>query len=213
LTLLAFPAILILPMDGPRTSSVSAILLAAGKSVRMGQNKLLMPFDGGTIIGRTLDNLIRSQAGEIIVVLGAKATEIRAVIGERKVVTVLNPDYARGMSTSLQTGLNMVSKLTRFILVALGDQPLITTRTFDRLIEAALASDKGLIVPVYRGRRGNPITLSAGYIPDIRRFTGDVGGRELLARYPGDVLEVSVDDPGVLVNINTLDEYTRLVGR
>jgi molybdenum cofactor cytidylyltransferase len=200
-------------MNEPRTPFVSAILLAAGKSERMGQNKLLMPFDGGTIIGRTLDNLIRSHAGEIIVVLGAKAAEINTAIGEREVVMVLNPNYARGMSTSLQTGLSMVSKRARFILVALGDQPLITTHTYDRLIEAALASDKGLIVPAYQGRRGNPITFSAGYIPDIRRFTGDVGGRELLARYPADILEVPVEDPGVLANINTLDEYARFVGR
>jgi molybdenum cofactor cytidylyltransferase len=200
-------------MNTSQASFVSAILLAAGKSQRMGQNKLLMPFDGGTIIERTLDNLLRSGVREVIVVLGAKGVEINAAIGEREVVVVLNPNYARGMSTSLQTGLNMVSKMARFILVALGDQPLITTATYDRLVEAALASNKGLIVPVYQGQRGNPITLSAGYLPDIRHFTGDVGGRELLARNPTDILEVPVDDPGVLANINTLDEYARFVGR
>ena len=178
----------------------------------MGRNKLLMPFQGGTVIGRTLDNLLASKAGEIVVVLGARAQEMGKAMGERPVTLVLNPDYARGMSTSLITGLGMVSKRAKFIMVALGDQPLVTHRTYNKLIEAALATDKGIIVPVFKKQRGNPILIHAGYIPDVRRFTGDVGGRELLTANPEDVLEVKVPDEGIIININTVEEYEKHIG-
>lgn len=190
-----------------KTHLVSAILLAAGKSERMGQNKLLLPWLGGTIIGRTLDNLIASQVREVVVVLGSRAQEMSQAIGGRKVIQVLNPNYAGGMSTSLDTGLGMVGSQARWVMVALADQPLIPTETYDRLIEAALASDKGIIVPTYKNRRGNPIILASVYIPELLRLAGDVGGRELLERYPRDVLEVPVEAEGVVININTMDEY------
>ena len=117
-------------MSEAKTSLVSAILLAAGKSERMGQNKLLLPFGGRTVIQRTLDSLIASRVGEVIVVRGSKAQEINQSIGGRRALVVLNPNYAKGMSTSLITGLGMVNSQARFVMVALGDQPLITPRVF-----------------------------------------------------------------------------------
>ena len=195
-----------------KTPRVSAILLAAGKSERMGQNKLLMPFGDGTVVGRTLDNLLASRAAEVVVVLGSRSHEMGEAIGKRDVTLVLNPNYARGMSTSLITGLQMVSKQAKFVMVALGDQPFVTTMTYDKLIEAALTTDKGIVVPAYRKKRGNPILIHAGYIPEALLFTGDVGGRELLSSYPKDVLEVKVPDEGVLINVNTPEEYARHIG-
>jgi len=197
-------------MSEAKTPLVSAILLAAGKSERMGQqNKLLLPFGGQTVIQRTLDNLTASRAGEVIVVLGSKAQEINQSIGHRRVVSVLNPNYARGMSTSLISGLGMVGSRARFILVALGDQPLITTQVYNRLIDAALDTDKGIVLPTYKGERGNPIIISTRYRDDLLRQTGDVGGRELLRKYPADVLEVPVECEGVIININTREEYEK----
>jgi molybdenum cofactor cytidylyltransferase len=192
---------------------ISVILLAAGKSERMGRNKLLMPFEGGTVIGRTLDNLQASRAGEIVVVLGARAQEMGAAIGNRPVSLVLNPNYTRGMSTSLITGLQMVSKQAKYALVALGDQPFVTPQTYDKLIDAALNTEKGILVPVYQKQRGNPILIHAGYFPEIMHFSGDVGGRELLTQYPDDLLEVKVADEGVIINVNTPDEYEKRIGK
>jgi len=194
-----------------KTPLVSALLLAAGKSERMGRNKLLLPMDGGTVIGCTLDNLLESRAGELVVVLGSCAQEIDIAIGERPVSKVRNPDYAKGMSTSLITGLRMISKQARFVLVALGDQPFITTHTYDQLIEVALGTEKGIIVPVFGGQRGNPIVIPAGLIPEVLHFTGDVGGRGLLAQYPDDILEVAVPDEGIIINVNTPEEYERRI--
>jgi molybdenum cofactor cytidylyltransferase len=196
-------------MSEHKTSLVSALLLAAGKSERMGQNKLLLPWDGGTVLQRTLDNLLASRAGEVIVVLGSRAQEIADTIGDRKVVVVMNPNYARGMSTSLVSGLGMVSQAANFVLVALGDQPLITAHIYKKLIETALAPDKGMVVPTYQGERGNPILVSTGYRSDLLMQSGDIGGRELLKTYPDDVLEVPVDSESILVNINTKEEYEK----
>ena len=195
-----------------KTPLVSSILMAAGKSERMGQNKLLMPLHGDTIVGCTLDNLMASRVSETVVVLGSCAQEVRLAVGERPVMLVLNPDYARGMSTSLITGLRMVSKQAKFVMVVLGDQPFVTPQTYDLLVENALGTDKGIVVPVYRRQRGNPILIHSGYIPEIMHFAGDVGGRELLVQYPSDVLEVEVPDEGIIINVNTPEEYQRRIG-
>jgi molybdenum cofactor cytidylyltransferase len=196
-------------MSEAKTPLVSAILLAAGKSERMGQNKLLLPFGGRTVIQRTLDSLLASRAGEVIVVLGNKAQEIKESIGGRRALVVLNPNYAKGMSTSLGTGLGMVSSQAKFVIVALGDQPLVTPRVYNQLIEAALNSEKGIIIPTCKGERGNPIVISTRYRAEMLRQKGDIGGRELLKAHPDDVLEVLVDCEGVVVNINTKEEYER----
>jgi molybdenum cofactor cytidylyltransferase len=196
-------------MSEAKTSLVSAILLAAGKSERMGENKLLLPFGGRTVIQRTLDSLLASRAGEVIVVLGNKAQEVNASIGNRRALSVLNPNFAKGMSTSLVTGLGMVNQQARFIIVALGDQPLITTKVYNQLIETALNSDKGIILPVCKGERGNPIIISTKYRAELLAQTGDIGGRELLKAHPEDVVEVPVECEGVVININTKEEYEK----
>jgi molybdenum cofactor cytidylyltransferase len=189
-------------------AAVSVVLLAAGKSRRMGEHKLLLPFDGTTVIGRTLDNLLAARVGEVVAVLGFRADEVKKAVGGR-VVTVFNPDYALGMSTSLRVGLEALAEAAPLVMVALADQPLVTTLEYDRLIEAALTSEKGMVLPVYRGQRGNPILVARRYVPELVRMSGDVGGRELLRSYPQDILEVGVETEGVIININTPEEYQR----
>ncbi len=189
-------------------AAISVVMLAAGQSRRMGEHKLLLPFDGTTVIGRTLDNLRAAKVGEVVVVLGFRAGEVKKEVGG-KAVTVLNPDFALGMSTSLRVGLEALAKPAPLVMVALADQPLVTTADYDRLIEAALASAKGIVLPVFRGQRGNPILVARRYLPELMRMSGDVGGRELLRDYPQDILEVSVETEGVIININTPEEYQR----
>jgi molybdenum cofactor cytidylyltransferase len=103
----------------------------------------------------------------------------------------------------------MVSQQARFIIVALGDQPLVTPRVYNQLIETALNSEKGIILPVCKGERGNPIVISTRYKTELLAQTGDIGGRELLKAHPDDVLEVPVDCEGVVININTKEEYEK----
>ena len=194
-----------------RVGNVSAVLLAAGKSERMGRNKLLMPFEKDTVVGRTLDNLLASDINHVVVVVGSCASEMAAAIGQRPVVMIFNPRFARGMATSLISGLSMLNLQEGFIMVVLGDQPLVSSATYNRLISAAKEAGKGIIVPVYQKKRGNPILIHSSYVPEILHFAGDVGGRELLKRYPLDIFEVAVSDSGVTANVNTLEEYHRYI--
>lgn len=189
---------------------VSAILLAAGEAKRMGKPKLLMPFGGGTVLGRTLDILLSSSVDEVIVVLGAEAEEMRKVVADKGVKVAINPDYRRGMSTSLIAGLKQVDSRAQWVMVALADQPLVGKETYNRLIEESLRADKGIIVPSYQGKRGNPVIFSARYREELLWLGGDIGGRDILKKYPDDILEVAVDSESVTIDINTLDDYHSL---
>ena len=186
---------------------VSAILLAAGESKRMGKPKLLLPLGDGTVLRNTVNNLLSSSVDEIIVVLGANARETKRVIAGKAVKIIINPDYRQGMSTSLISGLKHVSHQAQRIMVALSDQPLIDSKTYNKLIQKSLDSDSGIVVPTHKSRRGNPIIFDIRYKEELLQLKGDVGGRELLKHHPDDILEVAVDCEGIYVNLNTMDDY------
>ncbi len=190
---------------------VSAILLAAGQSKRMGQPKQLMPFGKSTIFGQTVDNLLGSTVNEIIVVLGYRAQEMSKILATRPVKIALNPDYKQGMSTSVVAGLKLVNSQAQVVLLALADQPLIDTQTINKLIEEYRKNDMGIIVPTYQGRRGHPIIFSIKYKDKLMNLKGDVGGKQIVEEHPQDVLEVPVDSEAIIIDINTLSDYHSLL--
>jgi len=182
---------------------ISAILLAAGESKRMGKLKQLTPFGRSTILEETVNNLLNSKVSEVIVVLGARADEVTEKIALKPVQTVVNPDYQQGMSTSLIAGLRLIDSKAQAVMFALGDQPLINSQTINRLIEEFCNHDKGIAIPVYRGRRGHPVIFAIRYKDELFRLKGDIGGREIIDRYPDDVLEVPVNCEGIYIDIDT----------
>ena len=133
---------------------VSAILLAAGESKRLGMPKLLLLFSQSTILEQTIDNLLNSSVDEVIVVLGYRAEETIKKIANRPVKIAINPIYHQGMSTSIVKGLSLVNNRAQTIMVALADQPLINSQTINRLIEESLGYDKGIVIPTYQAERG-----------------------------------------------------------
>jgi molybdenum cofactor cytidylyltransferase len=189
---------------------ISAILLAAGESNRMGQPKQLMPFGQSTILERTIDNLLNSAASETIVVLGYREEDIRKTIAGKPVKIAINPDYQQGMSASIIAGLKQIDKRARAVLIALGDQPFVDSQTINSLVEAFIANSKGIIIPVYQGRRGNPVIFAIRYRGELLNLKGDVGGREIIKRHPDDVLEVVVNCEGVLLDIDSMQNYTSI---
>ncbi len=193
----------------PNDVKIPAILMAAGMSTRMGRNKLLLPFNGHTVIAETCDRLLASHVSEVIVVLGNDHDKVLNQVADKGVQMVLNPNFARGMMTSLQTGISYLPENTRFFMVALGDQPLVSVGTYNALIGATAYTSRKIFVPVYGRQRGNPIILSADYIQEIMGMDGDIGGREILRRYPGDIQEVATTNEGVIINMNTPEEYAR----
>ena len=107
---------------------VSAIILAAGRSKRVGQPKQLLPFKETTIIENTIENVLYSRVGEVIVVLGYKAKQIASLVASRSVILVINHDFDGGMSTSITTGLNIMNTKAEGIMLVMGDQPFVSCR-------------------------------------------------------------------------------------
>jgi molybdenum cofactor cytidylyltransferase len=190
---------------------VSAVILAAGESKRMGQPKLLMAWEGKTILERTIDNYLNSKASETIVVLGYKARELSEVIGDRPVISVLNPAYREGMSSSLISGIKIVSPRTQGIMLVLADQPAIDSQTINKLIKTFDMHPKCIIIPTYQGTRGHPVIFHIKYREELLNIRGDIGAREVIQHHTDDVLEVAVDCKGVLIDIDTpLDFHNNL---
>ena len=191
---------------------VSAILLAAGQSKRMGKLKQLMPFGQSTIVEQAVDNLLGSAVDEVIVVVGYKAEDVMKAIAAKPVKLAINPDYEQGMSTSIIAGLGMVHSRVKGVMLALGDQPLVDSQTINRLIEEFYNHDKGIAAPTYKGMRGHPIIFAIKYKEQLLKLGGDMGGRQIIKDYPDDVLEVAVDSESVIADFDTTGDYQAYVG-
>ena len=160
---------------------------------------------------RTIDNLLNSAVSETIVVLGYREEEVRKTIADKPVKIAINPDYQQVMSASIIAGLKQVDKRARAVLIALGDQPFVDSQTINSLIEAFIANKRGIIIPVYQGRRGNPVIFAIRYKGELLNLKGDIGGREIVKLHPEDVLEVTVNCEGVLLDIDTAENYTSMI--
>lgn len=187
---------------------ISAIVLAAGESRRMGRPKPLVSLDGRTMLQRTLDHLGATRVDEIVVVLGHRAADVLPTLKGLGCRVVINREYRRGMSTSIRRGLQAVSPQAQAVLVVLGDQPRIGPEVIDRLVERFHRQGRSIVVPVFRGRRGHPVLFGRSLWDQLRVLEGDIGGRQLLNRYPREVCEVEVDDPGILEDIDRPEDLS-----
>ena len=188
---------------------ICAIVLAAGESRRMGSQKLLLPFGATTVIGRVVDQLLQSVIDKIFVVTGHNADKIAEELSARAVAIVDNPDYPSGMLSSVRCGLRALPRECHGVMVALGDQPSITTNLIDDIIQACEANPKGIVVPVFQNRRGHPILFDAVYRDEILVRYDDVGLHGLLHAHPDDVLELAASDPSVLSDMDCPEDYQR----
>lgn len=199
---------------GARKPRIAAVVLAAGRSQRMGAaNKLLSPVEGRPMIARAVEAALGSRASPVVIVTGHGAEAIRAALAGHDVVFVHNPDYRAGMSGSLRAGVAALPEDVDGAVICLGDMPRVTSALIDRLIDA-FDPDAGraICLPVYRGKRGNPVLWAARFFPEIGRLTGDVGARHLLAAHDSAVFEVVCDDEGVLIDVDTPETLARLAG-
>ncbi len=194
---------------------VSAIVLAAGESRRMGaQNKLVLDFRGKTVIETIVDNVRQSRAAEVVVVLGHQRERVRAVLEPRPVKIVENPHFAEGMTTSIHAGVTAADPAAGGYMICLSDLPFILPAEFDLLIEkfaeAVRAGEKDIIVPVYQGLRGNPVIFSRRYREDILAQRGVMGCRGIVKQHPERVLTVEMPTDNILKDIDTPEDYARL---
>ncbi len=196
---------------GPR---IAAVLLAAGRSTRMGSNKLLEEIDGRPMVARTAQRLLSSHARPIVAVIGNDADRVDAALGRLPVERVRNPDFAAGLSTSLKCGLAALGDEIEGALICLADMPLIAGRDLDRLIAAFNPVEgRAIVVPTRRGRRGNPVLWARRFFPEMMALSGDAGARRLIDEYAELVAEIEMDSDAVLVDIDTPEALAELRGR
>jgi molybdenum cofactor cytidylyltransferase len=184
---------------------VAAIILAAGRSTRMGgPNKLLAELSGKKLVRIATEQALASKASEVIVVTGHQADLVEQALAGLKVKFVRNPDFAGGLASSVKAGISAVSRDADGAVICLGDMPLIDAGLIDRLIEA-FAPDRGnlIVVPVADGRRGNPVLWSRRFFKELMTLDGDIGARHLIARHAEAVADVPVEGNGAFLDIDT----------
>jgi molybdenum cofactor cytidylyltransferase len=193
---------------------LSAIILAAGMSTRMGQNKLLLSFQGKTLIAHAADTLLASEVDEVVVVLGNEAEKVRAQLQGKQVRLVHNPGYRDGLSTSVRVGVSAVSPQAEGIMIYLADQPLLAPADINFMVKAfALAQDanKSIVVPLFHGQRGNPVILNSSYREAMLEVVGDVGCKRVIKRYPDKVFGVEMETDHVVRDVDNIDDYEEVV--
>ena len=184
---------------------IAAILLAAGRSRRMGRvNKLLEDIYGIPMVARVADALRASRADPVIAVTGHEAERVGAALRKHGFVRVHNPDYADGLSTSLVAGLGELPPDRDGFLVCLGDMPTLAPEIIDRLIAAFSPEDgRRICVPTFNGKRGNPVLWDRSFAESMTELKGDVGAKHLIGENEDVVAEVAMDDAAVLSDIDT----------
>jgi molybdenum cofactor cytidylyltransferase len=192
---------------------ICAIVLAAGRSRRMGTQKLLLPFGASTVIGHIVDRVLASKVDSTYVVVGSDEAVIAEALGDRPVHLVRNPELEAEMLTSVRCGLRALPRECSAAMVVLGDQPGVSSELMDALIDAHLASGKGLVVPVHEGRRGHPLLLAIGYRDEVRSGYDAVGLRRLLQAHPKDVLEVTASSAAAVSDMDRPRDYLRELSR
>ena len=186
-----------------------AVVLAAGESRRMGQPKLLLPYREETIIETVVRNVTASKVEGTVVVIGAQRKEMEEKLRHFAVKKAFNRDYRSGMFSSVLCGLGALPRSARAAVLVLADQPGIPAEAIDSLIDSFRRERKGLIVPVYRKKRGHPLLLDLKYRREVEALPPDVGLRGLLRKHPEDILEVRVSSPEVLRDIDSPTDYRK----
>lgn len=184
-----------------------AIILAAGGSVRMGTGKMLLPYHGMTIIEKVIENVLVSGISNVLTVTGSDSDQLIKVIGSLPVEMCFNEKWKDGMLSSVKCGIRSVPETCDAVMVFLGDQPMISSSVIEELLYKYKKSDKNIIIPVYQKKRGHPILIRKKYFSEIEKLNPDEGLRMLARRFPFDVIEVEIDNPSVLRDIDTPEDY------
>ena len=191
---------------------ISAVILAAGESRRMGkQNKLLLPIGGEALLVKLVASVCASDVGQVLVVIGHEAEKIRRELNEFPLNFVYNPNFSEGMTTSIKYGVKVVSRECDGLLICLGDMPFINTSEINKLIHAYVKNrikGEGLIVvPVFKRQRGNPVLFSIEFRNDILEHKKESGCKEVIMKNSDSVMEIEMDDEKMLLDVDTMEDY------
>ncbi len=199
---------------------ITIIILAAGLSSRMELgNKLLLPYKDKCIFAKVVDNLTAVQLEgvekEVIIVLGKDAEKIKAIIEQKNVTFAVNPEYRKGMLTSIQAGVKMADTKSKGFVICLGDMPLITTAEYHFLISSFLNhyanNDRCITLPFFQNKKGNPVIFSKHYRNAILKHKALEGCRLLVQNHQKEWHRISMPSPHILKDIDNRAAYEDLI--
>ncbi len=188
---------------------IEAILLAAGESRRMGYPKPLLQIGGQTFVEH-LSYAMLTAVPRLIVVVGAHSERVRpAIPRDPRIVVVENPNYARGQLSSIKAGLARVSLDAAAAMIHLCDHPTVKAQTFAALPDQYVKSQKPVVIARFRGHRGHPVLFDRSIFAELMRAPEDQGARVVVDADLSRVSYVEVDDPGVVLDLDTPEDLTR----
>ena len=189
---------------------ISSILLAAGQSKRMrGENKLTKNVKGIPLIKCALNNILKSHVNEIIIVLGYQKETIEKLIDKTsRVKFVFNSNYKEGISSSIKKGIKNLSEKNEAFFISLGDMPSINYNTYNQLIK--YSKDKKVIVPLFKGQKGNPVLFPKSFEKKLLSIEGDSGAKKMLEINKKEVLNLEIDDPGIIKDLDVPSDFNSL---
>ncbi len=189
---------------------ISAILLAAGKSTRMGgENKLIKVIKDKSLIIHSINNILNSSIDELIIVLGYQKDIIQKLINKnKKIKFTFNKDFQNGMASSINVGLNNLSKKTEAFFICLGDMPMVNSNIYNELIKHRKKKD--IIVPICKNRQGNPILFNISMKQKILGIKGDIGAKKILELNKDQILNIEIKDHCVIEDFNTQKDFNSL---
>lgn len=188
---------------------ISAIILAAGESKRMGQPKMLMPWGKSTVLQTVIAAFQRTGVDDILVVTGGAHRQIESLISKSAQI-VFNKEYAQGeMLSSLQVGLEAKKHEAQAALIGLGDQPQVQERTVQRILQEYQQTKASIIVPSYQMHRGHPWLVVHGLWDEILQMRPPESPREFLNHHEKDIHYVTIDSPSILQDLDTPDDYIK----
>jgi len=186
---------------------INAIILAAGASERMGKPKPLLRFNDKTFLDQIISVLKRSEADRITVVLGAEAEKIKKTIDLSGTSIVINKDYQKGQLSSLILGIEQTPQETEAILICLVDNPFITKEVVNKIISKFKETNNPIIVPVFNKKRGHPTLFSRSLFNELLNAPEEQGARYVIYSNEEKILELETSENGILIGIDTPDDY------
>ena len=183
------------------------IVLAAGASTRMKTQKMLLPYNGKTVLETVITNASFTLNKNLMVVTGSHREEIIPLVEKLEVNYCINSEYMQGMLSSVICGFNSLPESAKAALILLGDQPQISPDVIQKLKKAWLKSDKGIVIPVWEEKRGHPVLIETKFRNEINRLHPELGLKNLMNNHTDEILEVDCGSPGILRDMDTIEDY------
>ncbi|MBU3918117.1 molybdenum cofactor cytidylyltransferase [bacterium] len=190
---------------------IAGIVLAAGSGGRMGEVKQLLDYGGKPVLQWVIDAACDSMLDSVFVVLGYEKERIIKDIDFSKAGIIENSLFEHGQSTSLKAGVQAISQEYEAAMFLLGDQPLVDSNVINKIRETYLESRASILIPTFKGKRGNPVLMDRSVFPRLMKLSGDTGGRALFQEYNDSLKFIEVDCSGILFDLDTKEDYQELL--